>query len=451
MIPRISLISLWSLVFILLHSIDVRVNAEQKAHALSKADMQNETLEVHVYAGPFNRENSVVSFAFPVDLEEGIYLMSDPNDESVIVQVDHDNTGWFVLENLSAGESIEYVIYLDKKSKDEFKTPSKLGVSHELEEQTVTFVSHENPVLSYFHRFNSPPETLDNRYRRGGYIHPVYSPSGVILSNHLNVEQHPHHSGIWSAWTNTEFDDRTPDFWNVHNNTGRVDVDTLLNLWSGPVHAGFNSLHRFIDMSKKDDPKIIPEDPMVALHEKWDVRVFGLVEAAAANAKKNDTESLDNDLKHDFLMFDLEVTQTTNNDNPLLLPEYHYGGVGFRGHYEWDNPDNVTFLTSEGLGRDGNETRPRWVHIGGKIDNKQVGIAILGHPSNYRFPQPVRIHPEEPFFNYAPTQLGEMSIQPGEPYVAKYRYVTYDGELPPSLIERLWQDYAYPPAVNVTR
>ena len=52
-------------------------------------------------------------------------------------------------------------------------------------------------------------------------------------------------------------------------------------------------------------------------------------------------------------------------------------------------------------------------------------------------------------FQLCPTQLGEMTIEPGSPYVAKYRYVTYDGEPDVDLLNRLWRDYAYPPAVTV--
>lgn len=148
-------------------------------------------------------------------------------------------------------------------------------------------------------------------------------------------------------------------------------------------------------------------------------------------------------------VFDLKVTQTANTAQPLILPEYRYGGVGFRGHVDWDDPDNVTFLTSEGLGRDGHATRVRWTHIGGHSNNELAGISILGHPENYRHPQTVRIHPTEPFFNYAPVQLGDMSIEPGSPYVVRYRYITYDGEPDPDFINRMWDDFAYPVGVTV--
>jgi hypothetical protein len=91
----------------------------------------------------------------------------------------------------------------------------------------------------------------------------------------------------------------------------------------------------------------------------------------------------------------------------------------------------------------------RWTHIGGHSDGQLAGIAIMDHPANPRHPQSVRIHPNEPFFNYAPVQLGDMSIEPGSPYVVRYRYVTYDGEPDADAINQMWEDFAYPAGVTV--
>lgn len=374
---------------------------------------------VTVSAGGFDRSESVVSFHLPEDVDSGTYRMTSESGHSPYLQVDDRNRGWFILDELPAGDSRTYRIERDPVTYNP-------NISKTIDENTITFRADGRDVISYYHGDNSPPEELDERYRRGGYIHPVKSPGGVVLTNHLNADLHPHHSGIWSAWTNTEFQGRTPDFWNVHANTGRVDhADSLEAAWEGPVHAGFLARHYFVDLSASA--------PVIALNEEWDVRVY----PSAGDGN--------------FLIFDLQVTQTANTAQPLKLPEYRYGGVGFRGHVDWDDPDNATFLTSEGLGRDGHGTRVRWTHIGGHSEGELAGIAILGHPGNFRHPQTVRIHPDEPFFNYAPTQLGDMSIEPGSPYVVKYRYITYDGEPDSDEINRFWNDFAYPPGVTVSK
>ncbi|CAN5358088.1 hypothetical protein BH23BAC3_BH23BAC3_33220 [soil metagenome] len=378
-----------------------------------------QTYSITVSAGEIDRSESIVSFYFPETVDPGVYRLQNDDSDTINLQVDEENRGWFILKQLIAGETRTYHF----ESETEIVDPA---VSKVINSNTITFSTGENEILSYFHGMNNPPDVLDDRYKRGGYIHPVRSPNGVVLTNHINADQHPHHSGIWSAWTNTEFQGRTPDFWNVHANTGRVDQQDSLDVaWEGPVHAGFRAKHHFVDLSASA--------PVIALNEEWVVRVYPSVGGKEVH------------------VFDLKVTQTTNTGQPLILPEYRYGGVGFRGHVDWDDPDNAIFLTSEGLGRDGHGTRVRWTHIGGHSEGELAGISILGHPSNYRHPQPVRIHPDEPFFNYAPVQLGDMAIEPGSPYVVRYRYITYDGEPDAEFIDQMWQDYAYPVGVTVKK
>src|SRR5690625_1942138 len=78
----------------------------------------------------------------------------------------------------------------------------------------------------------------------------------------------------------------------------------------------------------------------------------------------------------------------------LILPEYHYGGVGFRGHKQWDNPENVVIITSGGEGRAENQARGDWVYIGGEIEGKMAGGEIMRDAEKYGHPRPVRIKSE---------------------------------------------------------
>lgn len=397
---------------------------------------------IQVAAGQFDRSNVVVSFQFPQPVSPGTYQMSNRDGASVTLQVDNRNTGWFILEELGAGAEATY--YFDETATTaregeasgsagnrmhEAESPARdtqqrNEVSTGLDDNTIVFSSGGRPVLSYFHGENNPPGDLDPTYRRGGYIHPVYSPRGVMLTTHLNPEEHTHHSGIWAAWTNTRYQGNTPDFWNFQLETGRVDIDSMEAFWEGSVHGGFRSKHRYVDLTGSE--------PVTALNEQWVVRVYRLPDAA------------------DIHVFDLELTQTVNSDRPLVLPEYRYGGLAVRGHVQWNDPDNGFFLTSGGLDREGHGTRGRWAHLGGHTDGQLAGITTMDHPSNYRFPQTMRIHPERAYFNYAPMQLGEMTINPGTPYVARYRFVTYDGAPDPDKINRIWNDFAYPPGVTVS-
>lgn len=385
--------------------------------------------EIIVSSGSIDRFGTVVPVSLPAAVAPGNYVLEGPDGRNSILQVDPENTAWLMLDHLPAGSNVNFrfdtspvsrELSGDGAGSEEFESGSRV-VMHE---NMLDLFSGGRHVISFFHGVNNPPEELDENYRRGGYIHPVKTPSGTVLSSHLDPVRHPHHSGIWSAWTNTSYQGRTPDFWNVDQGTGRVDIMELINTWSGGVHAGFESMNRFTDLTSGE--------ALTVLLEHWKVQVYSV---------PDDTG---------YHVFDLEITQTIQGSDPLILPEYRYGGIGFRGHADWaDHPETTRFLTADGLGRDGHGTRARWCHVGGYSDGELGGIAILGHPSNYRFPQTVRIHPEEPFFNYAPTQLGDMEIEPGRPYVSRLRFITYDGEPDPGLIERLWTDYAWPPSVYV--
>lgn len=384
---------------------------------------QNHQYTITVSAGAFDRSETIVSFTFPDAVEPGVYRMESGMDEgSVTIQVDEHNTGWFILEDLPAGSSVTYTLDMASLSSS---VPADMGVTTSIDRNTISLMNGESEVLSYYYDDNELPDGMDEMYRRGGYIHPVNSPDGIPLTNHLDQKVHPHHYGIFSAWTSTEFQGRTPDFWNPHNHTGRVDDgDSLETAWEGPVHGGFRAVNYFVDISSSA--------PVTALNEEWKVIAYNTSDDSG------------------YHMFDIVLTQTANTAQPLVLPEYHYGGMAFRGHANWDNPENVTFLTSEGHDRStGNETRARWCHMGGIVNGKTAGIAVMGHPGNVRSPQPVRIHPETPYFVYSPMQLGRMSIDPGSPYVMRYRYITYDGEPAPEKLDRFWNDYAYPPGVTV--
>jgi hypothetical protein len=50
---------------------------------------------------------------------------------------------------------------------------------------------------------------------------------------------------------------------------------------------------------------------------------------------------------------------------------------------------------------------------------------------------------------YTPVPLGDWTLEPGNDYVHRYRFLVHDGELQTALAERVWQDFAQPPAVTL--
>ena len=137
----------------------------------------------------------------------------------------------------------------------------------------------------------------------------------------------------------------------------------------------------------------------------------------------------------------------------------HHGGLGV---FAWadvvicgvDNREARLFINSAcaRTGKtwvDGNSTRARWVDIHGRIDGKETGMSVMCHPENFRAPQPVRLHPHKPYFCFAPMILGEFSIEPETIFTSRYRLFVHAGGPDATMSDRLWNDYANPPTVEI--
>ena len=373
---------------------------------------------ITVNAGQWDRHNTVVSFDLGPGGRERFYHLVDDTGAPIALQID-GTTATFLLRDLKADQMKKFrLVPGGTKLPDE-----SLGLMQSRDQNHIEIKIKGRQVLSFVTEpAGLPSPDIKPVFLRAGYIHPVYTPKGKIVTDDYPSD-HYHHHGIWFAWTKTEFEGKHPDFWNVGDGTGRVDLEKIGTTWGGPVWAGFNSFQKYVALTG--------EVPKTALNEEWNVRVYNLG-------------------SEPFFVFDIDATQECASASPLILEEYRYGGMGVRGNREWKDKSKVNFLTSEGKTRaDGNATRARWCHIGGTVDGQLAGIAVLDHPSNFRAPVPVRIHPDDPYFNYAPSQLGRFQIDPGKKFVLRYRYVVSDGPPDAKLLDRLWNDYAHPPEVHV--
>jgi hypothetical protein len=374
-------------------------------------------VSVTVRAGDFERQQTVVSFALPENARE-FNQVRDPQGKSYALQVDKNGRAAFVVPRLNKGAQTIYELVLSRAA------PASAAAARREHTKVNVSVSGHRLLEYQAEPGELPRDNIKPLFRRGGYIHPLQTWSGKPVTDDFPIN-HVHHHGVWWAWTKTAFDGRQPDFWNMGQGKGRVDFVAVDQNWSGSVHGGFTARHQFVDLS---GPK-----PAVALNEGWDVRVYNTGESEP------------------FWIFDLTSTQICATTNALKLPEYHYGGIGLRGNWAWNGKDKCSFLTSEGeTDREkAHGTRGRWCDMWGQVSGADAGLAILCHPENFRAPQPMRIHPSEPFFCYAPQQAGDMEIAPAKPYGSRYRFVVHDGRPHKEVLERLWNDYAHPPKVEI--
>lgn len=368
-----------------------------------------------------DRAVQVVRFALPKDLPPPVVAVV--GDRRFPVQVAADRTGVFIVDRQPAGRALTFVIQPAPAA----PAPGA-GVQAVPAPGTLRLLVDGAEVLGYrMDKEDLPRPDIKPEYKRAGYIHPVRTASGTVVSDDYPV-QHVHHHGIWTAWVRTAFQGRAPDFWNMGQKLGTSEFVGLDWTWGGAVHGGFVARHRMVDLSAPQ--------PVPVLNETWEVTAYAVPAAAGAPALR---------------VFDLLLTQVAATNDPLVLPVYHYGGLGFRGRGEWFGADKGFFLTSEGETDrvKANGKSMRWVHHYGAVAGGVAGVAILGHPENHRAPQPVRVHPREPYVSFTPQQNEEFRIVPGRPYVARYRFVAFDGPPDRALLEALWQGFAAPGSLTM--
>ncbi|MEM7395642.1 MAG: DUF6807 family protein, partial [Verrucomicrobiota bacterium] len=230
---------------------------------------------------------------------------------------------------------------------------------------------------------------------------------------------------LFFAWTKLRFEGRTLDTWNQKKQQARFAPGAIRQTFSGPAAAGFVADLDLYDSTAPDGEKRM-------LTETWRVTVYG----GAA----------------DHFLIDLELTQQPEASARLQVRKYHYGGMAIRGSDLWRSQHadaEFGFLTSEGRSRqDGNHTRPHWVDMHGKLNQRLTGVTIFSHPDNFRSPQPVRLHPKEPYFCFAPMVLGDFGFPEKKPYRLAYRIMVHQGKPDTERIERIWHHYQSPPTVR---
>ena len=381
-----------------------------------------DAITLELSAGDYDRECTVVAVELPESMQDTRHFTLTRLDtgKTVPVQVDciagKPCVVWIIGDKLESGKTRKYRLApaTDKPSE-------KGGVTIEDDGKHLLVKVGERPVLTYNHAVVPSPDPKQPYYARSGYIHPLFNPAGQVVTDDF-APDHMHQHGIMFPWTNTTFEGRPVDFWNQRLRQGKVEHVRFEAMGGGPVVGFFNARLRHVDLTA-------PAEPKTALDETWDVRVYNF---------------------SDHFLFDITSTQTCACDSPLVIKQYYYGGMAIRGHRAWLQLDKSDFLTSQGNTRkNGNHTRPRWCDIHGPVEERTTGVAVMAHPGNFRFPQVVRLHPKHPYFCFAPMVLGPFTIEPGKPYVSRYRYYVHDGKLDPNVADRLWQDFAHPPEVFI--
>jgi hypothetical protein len=361
-------------------------------------------------------------------LKPALFEIKGKSETAVPYQIDNSEGTrlWFILEGQTLKNTKRTFVIRKVSVLQNFAT----GYHTEIKEGALNLYREDRPVLSYQIEENIPPKGISRLYKRSGFLHPVYSPGGEVLTR-VQAPDHYHHYGIWNPWTLTFIGKREVDFWNLLKGEGTVRFSGLLSKVEGPVFTGFRVHQEHIDFGA------IGADA-IALNELFDVRIWNI--------------------KNKRYILDYTSTLNTPLDSGILFAAYRYGGgIGWRATEKWTN-NNSSVLTSEGKERkDADGSRARWCIVEGEsaTGEGRSGILFLSYPANRMHPEPMRVWPPDAnggrgdmFFEFCPIRYKDWKIEKNNDYTLRYRMIIFDGKMSVDEAENYWQAFANPPMVK---
>jgi hypothetical protein len=385
---------------------------------------------ISIHSGPYERSETPVSVSLD-DLthihEAKLCLFEYIDGEEVYTPVQFsagiERRIHWVLRGRTAPGEIRF-FHLVKREMPERELPMR--VQHH--GGAYILVADERPVLQYNSETVFPPEGINPVYRRSGFIHPLYSPSGTVLTE-IQPPDHLHHYGIWNPWTRTTLRGKEVDFWNLAKEEGRVIYGGIVSSLEGEVFSSIQVLHQHIAWPGS------PEET-IAMNELKDIRTY----------------------YRDDGKFMVDITSTLTPAERIVLEEYRYGGFVLRATAEW-TAETSDFYTSRGLDRDqADGQRAEWCVVSGQSEGVVSGILMMGFPANYNHPEPLRVWPSDAnrgrgdvFINFSPTRNTSWTLEPGKSYILRYRLVIFEGEPDRQEADMLWNDYSSPPVISIDR
>ncbi len=345
-----------------------------------------------------------------------------------------------------------------KGTKRIFKLVSKEGTPHErpfaieeIDNKQLMVKYGDKPIFRYNYGVIHEKKGEAGPYDRAAYMHPVWTPSGKIITQDFSQE-HNHHRGIFFAWKTLKFGDLETNFWNLGDEPGRKLPDELgpsiveghifseLAVYNKGVYKG-NTLMREVKVIRT---YAVPEE------KGWIFDIYvSQMPVDPENPKKIPTETTTA-----TVIVDGKVKRITKgeekSDLTMEILQYYYGGMTFRGTDEWQ-PNNASLdvLTSEGKTRiDGNHTEAHWVDFTGPFGSDWGGLVMFDHPLNQRYPTTVRIHPDFPYFCYNFANKEPYTVTESSPISLVYRFFAHDGKPNKDLNEQIANDFVNPPDIK---
>jgi hypothetical protein len=259
------------------------------------------------------------------------------------------------------------------------------------------------------------------------FLFPVLAPGGVPVTRSWPMTEatgeqrdHPHHQSLWFA----HGDVNGYDFWHGSKSGERIELHGEITAATLDNAAELRASYRWI----AEEEVVCREERRLVFRVEEDARII-----------------------------DIEV-RLTATENPLILGDTKEGTMALRLHPALRLRGEVAkgaMINSEGAS--GGECwgkRARWMECSGPIDGQPVGVAILDHPSNPHHPtwwhardyglvaaNPFGVHD----FEKREPGTGNVTVDPGESIVFRYRILLHAEAWAPERIEAAFTEFAQVP------
>jgi hypothetical protein len=252
---------------------------------------------------------------------------------------------------------------------------------------------------------------------------PVIGPTGKRMTRNWPMEtdvpgetdrDHPHQRSLWF----THGDVNGIDFWS--DGKGRIEHREFVKVSGGP---------EAVIVTKND--WLSPDGSQRICQDQRTLRFGG-------------------DKDQRWIDFDITITAT---DGPVVFGDTKEGSFGVRtaSSMRVDSKMGGRIVNSEGQQDKAAWGKPAaWVDYQGPVDGEQQGIAILNHPSSFRFPtywhvRTYGLFAANPFglgdFS-AGAKKGEYTLPAGESLTLRYRVLLHTGDEKSAGIAAAFTDYA---------
>jgi Methane oxygenase PmoA len=233
-------------------------------------------------------------------------------------------------------------------------------------------------------------------------------------------EDHPHQRSFWFTHGNVN----GVDFWGEGPTSGRIEEFARTVVVEGPVLARLvtkNAWRTPAGQSVCDDERIM------TFYRTFDARVL-----------------------------DFEV-KIAANSGPVEFRDTKEGMFGIRvaSSMDVDKKSGGKITNAEGLADQAAWGQASsWVDYVGPVSDKTVGIAVLNHPSSFRYPTTWHVRTyglfaANPFgwHDFGKSEKGDYTIPAGQSITFRYRVILHEGDTKSAAVAGRFAAYTNPPSV----